>query len=518
MKGAGVRKARRGALVATVAGLLAAVLIAASLWHLAGARSGVRAERIEIDGTPATFWQAAGSGTRPVVVIAHGFAGSARLMESYALAFARAGFGALAYDLAGHGANPAPLSGDVARIDGATATLVAEMGRMIGAARRLGDGRVAVLGHSMAADIAVRAAIADGRVDATVGVSMASPAVTADEPANLLVLVGAREGALVEQARAAVSLALPPGEAAHLGVNHVDPSQGGARRAVAVPGVGHVGILFAPAAFAEASAWLSAVWGGGSGGGAPAPARGGWIVLLLAGCLLAAVAAARALPRVARLPAGAALGWRRGWAAVVLPAMLTPVLAGAVPPGIVPAPIADYLAGHLIIYGVLTAALTGLLGRGIARPRPGTRAMPFVLAVVAFAAFILVAVVWPVHAWLTHFVPTPGRAPVALALVAAALPFFLATEWLARGPAAPRFGGAAIAAGLLLSLLMAVALDPGRLFFLLMILPAVLGVVVMLNLLCALVARRTLHPAPGAIVAAATLGWGVAASFPLLGP
>ena len=58
------------------------------------------------------------------------------------------------------------------------------------------DGRIALLGHSMASDIIVRQAIADERVAATVAISMFSEAVTSDKPRNLLIITGAWEGFL----------------------------------------------------------------------------------------------------------------------------------------------------------------------------------------------------------------------------------------------------------------------------------------------------------------------------------
>ena len=62
-------------------------------------------------------------------------------------------------------------------------------------ARRLpqGDGRLAVLGHSMGSDIAVRYAQGDPEVAATIAVSMFSMVVTATSPRNLLVIDGALE-------------------------------------------------------------------------------------------------------------------------------------------------------------------------------------------------------------------------------------------------------------------------------------------------------------------------------------
>ena len=73
-----------------------------------------------VDGVPLTEVRAevrsgtgAGptAGGRPGVVIAHGFAGSARLMRPLADTVARQGAVALLVDFAGHGGNPVPLVG-----------------------------------------------------------------------------------------------------------------------------------------------------------------------------------------------------------------------------------------------------------------------------------------------------------------------------------------------------------------------------------------------------------------------
>ena len=71
--------------------------------------------------------------------------------------------------------------------------------------RGLGDGRLAVLGHSMASDIIVRFAQAAPDVAATIAVSMFSPVVTATTPRNLLVITGEWEGMLKREALRAVA-------------------------------------------------------------------------------------------------------------------------------------------------------------------------------------------------------------------------------------------------------------------------------------------------------------------------
>ena len=86
------------------------------------------------------------------------------------------------------------MTGSITEAEGATRTLVDETERIAAFARPLGDGRLAVLGHSMASDIVVRFSEQTPDVGATIAVSMFSPAVTATEPRNLLVIVGSWEG------------------------------------------------------------------------------------------------------------------------------------------------------------------------------------------------------------------------------------------------------------------------------------------------------------------------------------
>ena len=170
-------------------------------------------EALTVGTTPATLYRPSGDGAAeppPVVVVAHGFAGSRRMMEAFALTLARSGIAALAFDFEGHGRNPVPMRGSVGSIDGVTARLVAETRAVVAAARAIeGLGPpVALLGHSMATDVIVRAAAAEG-IGAVVAVSMYSEAVTPERPERLLVISGAREERLRERALETVRQVAP---------------------------------------------------------------------------------------------------------------------------------------------------------------------------------------------------------------------------------------------------------------------------------------------------------------------
>ena len=132
--------------------VLALAAVALSLWKLHAAQDGVAARAVDIGHIPATVYTPEAGPAGPAIVIAHGFAGSRQLMQSFAIALARNGYTAVTFDFAGHGRNPAPLTGDSTHEDGATRTLVAETVQGVGGGRNHGDGRIGRGGHALASE------------------------------------------------------------------------------------------------------------------------------------------------------------------------------------------------------------------------------------------------------------------------------------------------------------------------------------------------------------------------------
>ena len=93
-EGSATRFTRLNAAIAFSAAL--AILVA--LFQLHSQYSGVRIDNTQVAGTPITIYRPASGGAAPVVVLAHGFAGSGRLMQSYALTLARNGYIAATFD------------------------------------------------------------------------------------------------------------------------------------------------------------------------------------------------------------------------------------------------------------------------------------------------------------------------------------------------------------------------------------------------------------------------------------
>ena len=478
-----------------------------SIWQLQSVRFGLEIAPLTIGTTPATVTRLPDVTSAPVVVIAHGFAGSRQLMEGFALTLARAGYIVVSYDLAGHGRNPVPMSGDVSVVTGTTQVLMDELGRVSDAALALpgADGRLALLGHSMASDIVVRQATRDSRVGAAVAVSMFSLAVTKDQPSNLLVIAGAWETMLAAEAEKALRLADPN---ATLGQTVGDPAAGTGRRAVLAPSTEHVSVLYSQKTLTEVRNWLNASFG--RNGTGQVPARGGWIALLLVSVVALGWPLAGALRRFRATQPPPQLPRSRFLAAIILPAVLTPLILWPLNVQFLPVLVADYLAVHFAVFGLMALTLIVAFG-GLRR---GGGALACALAV-PVALFGIVVFGGAVDRYVASFVPVAGRVPVVLAMAVGAVPFMLADAVLTEGGRAPLWRVITVRGLALASLGLAVALDFEGLFFLIIILPIILLFFVLFGTVSGWIGRATWRPAAAGIGLGVFLAWALGVTFPM---
>lgn len=473
--------------------LLALTALVLSLWRLEGARSGLEILPVEVGTTPATLYRMP-DGERRLVVVSHGFAGSRQLMEAYSLTLARAGFAVLAFDYEGHGRNTVPMSGDVTSVEGTTRRLIDETRRVIDAGLALPGvtGPVALLGHSMATDVIVRAAAADPQVADIVAISMYSEAVTPDHPQSLLIITGEWEPHL--RAAALDALRMIDAEA----VEGDTVTEGDLRRrAVVAPSVEHVGVLYSATGLAEARDWL---------GGAPAPvaATGGAILAMLAAIVALGWPLSRLLPE--RRLGVATLSRGRFAIAVVVPAILSPLIATRIDTGFLPVLVADYLMVHLAILGGLQLAILRAFG---VTPGP--------LRAVALAALVvwgLVVFGGALDRYVASFWPSGDRWRIIAVLALGAIPAMLADATLTDAGQAALWRRLAAKAGFFASLALAVTLDFEGLFFLLIVLP----VIVLFFLVYGLLGRWTGRSATATTVGlglGVILAWALGVTFPL---
>lgn len=503
---------RPGRLLVALLALLAAAL---GVWRLEAARDGLAIERIDLDGIPTTVFSPPGGTRAPAIVVAHGFAGSQQLMQPFATTLARDGFLVLTFDFPGHGRNAGSMRGRLDDDAAMSRPLLQALDAVIRHARESprADGRVALLGHSMAADVVVRRAIADPAIAATVGVSLFSRGITATAPRNLLVIAGAWEPAmLLDEGRRIVAMAAggPP----LADTTYGSFTEGTARRLVLAAGVEHIAVIYSRESLAAARSWLREAFALPASTPGFVDARGAALGLLFLGIVAFAWALSPLLPRAPLDPAGAGLTGRRFALAAIAPALLTPLLLWPVPTDFLPILLGDYVAVHFALYGVLT--LVVLRATGGATPGAGRMSGSALVATAVASLYALAALGLPLDRYVTSFAPVAGRWWLVLALLCGTLPFFLADGWLTRGAAAPRFAYPATKLLFLASLAIAIALAPRRLFFLVIIVPVVLVLFIVHGLFGRWAWRATGNPFVGAVASALAFAWAIAVTFPVV--
>jgi dienelactone hydrolase len=373
------------------------VLAGVAAWLLAGAGGDASRRHVVVGGVPLDEVHppaAADGQRRPGVVVAHGFAGSARLMAQFGDALAARGYVAVLLDFSGHGANMHPLPDDSALqhdLDVAAAHL-----------RSLPDvdpSRIALVGHSMGASAVTRYAVAHPEVTATVAISLPDAStVLPDRPARLLVLVGGLEfpGFRTEAKRAA-----EPG--------------GRGRSMVVVPGVEHISILYAPRTHREIAAWLDESFGGPTTERSmPSPIRrvGGAAILLLS-LFVGLYPVARLLLGETRAscPRFLVPAIGRTVAVAVAATAVAALAARLLPTDHLPLAVGGYLVGFTGVAGA------GILGyrwwRGATFPAPAPVTQPgrlrLALASPVLIGYAAVAIAVPMQLGLTHAVPVGAR-------------------------------------------------------------------------------------------------------------
>ena len=474
---------------------LSLLTILAAVFALERARFGVSLSTVQVGDTPVTVYNADATG--PAVVVAHGFAGSHQMMQGYGFSLARAGYRVFAFDFEGHGRHPLPMSGDVTVIEGTTRLLMDQTLQVVDFAG--GSLPVALLGHSMATDVLIRvAAEVPDEIGPVVVISAFSQAVSPTFPADMLMITGAWEPGLRAFARSAVSMVDPAQGAGQLAV-----SDGVRRKAIVAPFTEHVGVLHSRAGRQAAVVWLNEFYGRST---LPSiPATGPWILVLL----LALVALAK--PMVLFLPArpdppSVAIGNRVFAGAILLPALIAPTVAVWVDIHALPVLVADHLAVHLGLFGLLQLGILHLIGQRFGR-----------LSWMGCAAILIWGLGlfgFALDRYAANFWPVSERLPIVAMLALGAVPFMLADAMVTDGGRASLVRRLLARVAFLVSLGLAVVLDFEGLFFLIMIAPVIVMFYALFGLVGRWVAQRDGIMAAG-LGLGLCLAWALGVSFPM---
>jgi pimeloyl-ACP methyl ester carboxylesterase len=520
-----------------IVALAAVIAIAVALWQLQRAKDDLIITHTHVGETPVTVFRLPAATHAPVVVIAHGFAGSQQLMQPFAQTLARNGYIAVTFDFTGHGRNPVTMQGDVDEPTRITGVLVDDLGRVTDYARKLpeSDGRAAVLGHSMASDIVVAYAVAHPDIVATVAVSVFTRKSTATLPQNVLVIVGALEPQMLKDEGLRIVDQVTGGGAV-AGRTYGSFSDGTARRFALASGVEHIGVLYSQDSMRESLQWMNEAFGRTSSGWIDTRPR--WLALLFGGLIALAWPLSKLLPRAAPAPMGAALAWKPLLVAAIVPAVLTPLLLWKAPTDFLVILLGDYLTLHFLLYGALTAAILVLIRLRSRRPHPQIpmhherglatlESLPdpahprvsiaaLTVAALAAIAYNILAFGFALDSYLFSFMPIAPRVHLIAAVACGTIPYFITAEWMAHGAGARRGAYALAKFCFLASLAAAVALNLHKLFFLIIIVPAILLLFVAFGLISNWTYKATNHPLPGALANAILFAWAIAVTFPMV--
>lgn len=519
-------------------GVIGLVGMAYALWKLREPTRSLHVEKIDLDGMPATIFSpheqgsanpSSTSGNNPVVIIAHGFAGSQQIMYPFAVTLARNGYTTITFDFPGHGRNTMPLRGDLEDEVTRYGILRDALHTVTTYAQTHFGREIALLGHSMGSGAVTRFARDNPQFAAVAAISLIMGDVTHDKPRNLLVVNGALEAGLRPIAQKIMDNAA--GGQGSPSVTYGSAADGTARRVVFAPSVEHIGVLFSRTTLAETVHWFNMCLNRASVSNPFIDSRLRWLGVAYLSAILSFVPFAAVFHRHSSNPEqesslpSSPLS-RAEWATLVLaPALLTPVLMRVIPlksfnrimPVLVGGPTAIFFG----IYGLLTGA-----GLALTRARhsanyaihPATLpALPDTLAMASLmGGYVALAHGIPTHQFVLNYIPVRQRLAVIAHIFIAMLPYFLADELLTRHPHAPRGAYALTKIGFVGSLGLAIALNPYQLFFLILAAPVFLSFFVMYGTCSGIVYRRSGTPLPGAVANAAIFALSIGTTFPLV--
>lgn len=504
--------------IAAVAGM---ILLLVSLIGLARAQDGGTVRTATVDGIPVVVYSTGERG--PTVVVAHGFSGSARIMDPLARGLMRSGLTVVTFDFPGHGANVAPLSAAATQRESSSDVLQETLGEVLAWAveqPEVDPDRLSLLGHSMGAGAVVQYLVGDAAAPARATVTLSLPSaarIPAGQPLlppNLLLLFGSLEdsrfaGAALE----GVQAAYPAGV---VGQPYGDQAAGTAREARAVPGVEHIGILFSQTTLDATIAWLGPALGAELAPASLAP------VLLWA--LLALVAGGLLLVPLARVSLGAATGGPatgiRGRAVlvtVVAVSLGASIAAWLVMPlsSRIPLAVGGYVTSWFLAAGAL--AVAWWLWRWRAAHGWPVITLRSVVGAVAATALASAVVVIPGSMSWTPFAVVGARTWLLPVVTLAFAAYFAGDELLVRRASLPRRLGLALGNRLIAVTVILVSIPllgaPG---FLILLLPLMVVFLVVLAGYAAVVSHYRNGYLAAVLVQAVPLALMVATTFPLI--
>jgi pimeloyl-ACP methyl ester carboxylesterase len=388
------------------------IIIIVSAWEIYSAQAGLEVVNLPTTNPPITVIAPsnAETATRPTVLIAHGFAGSAVLMRGFALTLAHAGYTTVSWDFDGHGRNPHPFV-----LSSESADLLNNAQSALTEARATGlidTQDVAILGHSMGSGVALDYGTTQPATKATIAISPVPQPVTPTLPQNLLLMAGSLEQQFISNAE---NILIQAG-----GQNNQFAS-GAARQLSVIPNVEHISILFSPTAHAAARSWLDQTFGLQPGAQDYTDRRILWFGLGIIGFIFLSKASLASLPAGITHTINLSPWWLRLVALLSGSLLATTILWLVSLAGIQISQLLSLVVGGYILIWFGVAGLVSLV---ILRPHLALpKGMDFIKGLIAFAALWLGVGLLGNFVWLPWLL-IPARLWLWLPASIIVLPFF----------------------------------------------------------------------------------------------
>jgi len=364
----------------------------------------------------------------PGVLLIHGFTGDRVGLSTLARRLARNGYGVLAIDLRGHGANRNPFSRDLLREDVAQAIDYLRKSAMVN------PNRIAIVGHSMGAGAALDYASRDAGIAASVMISGGFRLDGPERPRNVMFIYAQNDLPFFPQLAAMMASHVAGVESITPGEPYGDFAAGTAVEALEIPNVNHVSIIRSERAARAILTWFDSACEVTRNSSPDlsdsrlATARVVFVLMVALmfplGWISGEFGALRDRPAPFRITKFAPL--------IVLAA-----LVAAMPPAAISAPatflslvVGDSLISWIAIAGGLMLVAAAWMGFGGDARALGAGAIRSATAGVA--AFGAVYAMTAHNVTLHRMTLTPERLAVMLAAAFLILPFFLAFEVMLR--------------------------------------------------------------------------------------
>ena len=176
--------------------------------------------------------------------------------------------------------------------------------------------------------------------------------------------------------------------------------------------------------------------------------------------------------------------------------------------GFLPVLVADYLAIHFAVYGLISLAVLWRAGALHLDWAGALLAIPITLFCILIFGGVL-------DRYVASFLAVEARIWIIAAIALGAIPFMLADSYLTEGGRAPLWRVLVVRISALASLGIATALDFDGLFFLLLILPIILLFFLIFGTVSGWVGRATHRPVAAGLGLGIFLGWALGVTFPL---